>query len=101
MPPSSFPPMRPRIELQRAHDVLMAVLSAEPLRRMLPEELHKPLAMAADCLCWALHQDTGDARGCLHANDFKDLLFWLQHDLAEMGFAWGGSGQDYNIVEED
>lgn len=98
-----FPAMRPQIELQRVHDILTTVLAVKPLREIVPEDLQKPLEMAADCLCWALRHDVATHPES-HASNFADLMFWLEHDLAERDWGFKGSAEKYeveDIVEED
>lgn len=99
--PMTFPPMRPQIELQRVHDLLNFALAAPEVRKQLPDELLPVLAGAADCLCWALHHETGGAgRRCERASQFADLIFWLQHDLAEMGVSQDDRPAEEYIIEE-
>lgn len=101
MAPTKFPPMRPQIELQRVHDLLGFALGEPLLRKRLPDELIAPMTMAADCLCWALHHDVGDGvYSCPHASNFGDLIFWLQHDLAEMGVGQDDRPEEEYIIEE-
>lgn len=100
--PVKFPPMRAQLELQRVHDLLNFALSEPLVRRILPDELLRPLTMAADCLCWALHHDAStDGHRCEHASNFGDLIFWLQHDLAEMGVGQDDRPEEEYIIEED
>lgn len=96
----TFPPMRPQIEVQHAHDLIMDVLSDPEARGALdlPVDLIRPLMVAADVLCWVLHHDVDIHHDC-HASNFADQLFWLRHDLAEAGIEWIHPGEDY-IVEE-
>lgn len=78
----TFPPMRPQIEVQRVHDMLMDALSDRHLREsIIPEDLFGPLAMAADCLCWILHHDT-DVHPDSHAAEFSYIIKLLGEELA-------------------
>jgi hypothetical protein len=98
-----FPPMRPQIELQRVHDILMCVLSTPSLREFIPPGMQRPLAMAADCLCWCLHHDVGshEAPSDSHAVNFGAFMAMLEFSLAERGIGWGGSMEEYNIISAD
>lgn len=95
-----FIPMRPQIELQRVHDVLMNILGDEELHDVFKPGLAGPLMMAADCLCWALHHDADTHRDA-HAANFGKLIYWLEQRLMEKhGMVWEGSSQEYEIEEE-
>jgi hypothetical protein len=53
-----FPPVRPRVEIQRAHDLLTAIALDERLRRDLFEPGRLQVVKASlDSLCWVLHHD--------------------------------------------
>lgn len=70
----TFPPMRPQIEIQRVHDMLMDALSDQRVAAaLIPGELVGPLMMAADCLCWVLHHDVG-ANADSHAENFATII---------------------------
>jgi len=76
--------MRPQMEIRKAHAILAAALALQEeglVPNFLPEELRKPVMMAADCLAWISHS------GCEHAKSFEDFLFWIEHDLSELGIA--------------
>lgn len=93
----TFPPMRPQLELQLVHDLLMDVLSDQRLTEaVLEPELVRPLMLVADCLCWVLHHEHPGS----HASYFAYLLACLKRDLAEMGHRWEPGPEAY-IVEED
>jgi hypothetical protein len=53
-----LPPVRPRAEIQRAHDLLTAVALDEQLRRDLLEPGQLQVITAnLNALCWCLHHD--------------------------------------------
>ena len=51
-------PMRPRCEIQRAHDLLLSIALDDKLRRALFEPGALQIVTAnLDALCWVLHHD--------------------------------------------
>ena len=86
-PPKTFPPMRPQVELQHAHDLLFAILSTPPVAKLIESEFHPALRMALDCLCWSLHHDGDDQHPSSHAANFavmiKDLREWFDEVMEE------------------
>jgi hypothetical protein len=69
--------MRSQDELQRAHDVLLAIVLEEVPNVLLTED-DLPLHAAADTLCWVLQHD--------HNTNFADNLASLQALLAKAGY---------------
>ena len=97
--PATFPPMRPQIELQRVHDMLMTVLGNHGLTvALVPESQLRPLMLATDCLCWALHHDV-DSHPSAHASHFARIIQDLRHDLEEVGYMDDRPESEY-IIEE-
>lgn len=95
-----FPPMRPQVEIQHVHDLLMDVLTDEELIDELDvREMVSPLRLVTDCLCWVLHHDVASHPDS-HASHFADMVHWLREDLAEMGHTWEPGAGGY-IIEED
>lgn len=96
----TFPPMRPQLEIQRLHDLLMNVLSDRRLTQaVLPAEYGPSVAMVADCLCWILHHDV-DVHHDSHASDFAAFLKDLQGSLDEVGFVQDAPPDSEYIIEE-
>lgn len=95
--PVRFPAMRPQLELQRVHDLLNVTLTTPEVRELLPNELLTPLKMTLDCLCWALHHEVLGPMYCEGAPKFADLVFWLEHILADV---MDDAPGEY-IIEED
>jgi hypothetical protein len=83
-----FPPMRPQIELQRAHDLLTEVLRDRPLcEKIFRQEGQQGQAMMAlDSLCWCLgHTLMSDSGRPLGIN-FARLLIELEGALNAGGY---------------
>lgn len=94
----TFPPMRPQVEIQHVHDMLMDVLADGDLRNaLIPREWQRPMMLAADCLCWILHHDVGTHPNS-HATNFASIVQYLREDLADAGHTWDAPGE--YIVEE-
>src|SRR5215475_10518798 len=95
-----YPPMRPQIEVQRLHDLLMGVLSDRRLtEEVIDDEMIGPLRMAADCLCWILHHDV-DVHPDSHAANFASCIRFLREEVERVGYTWvEPPGSEY-IVEE-
>lgn len=69
--------MRDEQEIQRAHDILEAVLLAE-VKIPLGEEDRLMITAATDVLCWILHHD--------HNSVFADNLANLERLIAKAGY---------------
>jgi hypothetical protein len=98
----TFPPMRPQLEVQLQHDILMSLMT-DPrlLRAVVPKEYHAALAMATDALCWVLHHDV-DSHPQSHAGDFAQVLKDVREGLDEIGFTWEPpSDVEYVIRDRD
>ena len=80
-----FPPVRPRVEIQRAHDLLTAIALDERLRRDLFEPGRLQIVKASlDALCWVLHHDHNQTLALtLEALEVK--LNALDYQLVELG----------------
>jgi hypothetical protein len=95
----TYPPMRPQLEIQFQHDMLMTLLSdSRLLQAVVPEEYHASLAMATDCLCWVLHHDV-DSHPHSHASDFAQCLKDIKEGLAAVGFTWEPPPDHEYVVE--
>lgn len=96
----TFPPMRPQLEIQRLHDLLMDVLSRPRLvQAVIPREYVPSLMMAADCLCWILHHDV-DMHADSHASEFAEIIQALRENLEAVGFTQDGPPEGEYIIEE-
>lgn len=69
--------MRSELEIQRAHDMLIALILREVPNPLSPESIHA-LRVACDVLCWALEHD--------HNDTFGRHLAGLEQALASAGF---------------
>lgn len=98
--PTKFPPMRPQLEVQYQHDMLMTLLS-DPrlLQAIVPEDYHPSIAMAADALCWVLHHDV-DTHPDSHASDFAECLKDIKLGLESVGYTQEAPPDRDYIVEE-
>lgn len=81
------PTLRPAIEIQRAHDMMTAVLLNEELRQALfGSETSLALAIAAaDVLCWCLQHT--------HTRKFEGNLAWIEAVLSLHGYEMADSGK--------
>lgn len=57
---NNFPPMRSRDEVQKMHDILIAVVLGEvPVR--FPADVIERMNYSCDVLCWVLQHDHNDS----------------------------------------
>jgi hypothetical protein len=69
-----FPPMRTQEQIQKAHDILLAVAKEPELRTLASKiENTEMLAMAGAALCWALAHDRVEGEES-SAGNFGTLL---------------------------
>jgi hypothetical protein len=95
----TYPPMRPQLEIQFLHDMLLGVYSDPQLvRAVIPEPYRSPLAMVLDCVCWVLHHDT-ESHPNAYAAGFATMMRDLREDLEKLGWDWEPMNGEY-IVEE-
>lgn len=94
----TFPAMRPQIEIQFMHDMLMGMFATKGLAEaVVPREYRGALAMATDCLCWVLRHDV-DAHPHSHAGDFARVLQDVKTDLEKIGWGWEPpEGAEYRV----
>lgn len=97
----TFPPMRPQLEIQHEHDMLMFVMSTpQLLRAIVPPEYRSALAAATDVLCWVLHHDVG-SHPHSHASDFARILKDLKESLNSIpGFMEEEPDGEYIVDQE-
>lgn len=74
--------MRPELEIQRAHDILTAVVLGEVPARPTGPAQEQILKAALDALCWVLEHDKTDEKN--HA--FADNLRFIEEGLTARGF---------------
>ena len=80
--------MRPQMEIQLKHDMLMDLMSNPGLlQAVVPREYHAALAMATDAICWVLHHDV-DSHPHSHASDFAQCLKDIKEGLESAGYTW-------------
>jgi len=69
--------LRTQDEIQRAHDVLMALIDADDIMATMPIGNGVAAAYSLDVLCWVLGHDSNDL--------FSKLLARVESKLAEYG----------------
>jgi len=86
--------VRTVLEIQRAHDILLAVLLGEINAR--PRSAQDELAMsaAANVLCWVLEDDCGSAE------QFRANLAEIEKAAASKGYVLNGPTVTYRIEQQ-
>ncbi|HXA25592.1 MAG TPA: hypothetical protein VNW90_25215 [Acetobacteraceae bacterium] len=96
----TFPPMRPQLEIQLKHDMLMCLMGdSRLLQAIVPRQYHAALAMATDALCWVLHHDV-ESHPHSHAGDFAQCLKDIQEGLESIGGPFEPPPDTEYVVEE-
>jgi hypothetical protein len=92
----NVPTCRDALEIQRAHDILTAVITELPLRHAVlgwNEEALRRLMASADALCWVLGHE--------HNQNFAERLVRIEADLAQQGLGLVDTGTLQTPAEGD
>jgi hypothetical protein len=79
-------PVRPAVEIQRAHDLLHALVTGEFTLAVLSADDLKHLHACLDVLCWVLRHD--------HNKHFAGNLTSVEHELNQAGVVLKQGGQE-------
>jgi hypothetical protein len=74
------PALRPAMEIQRAHDLLVGIILGEVPELEITDEIRDKLSAAASVLCWVLKHD--------HNLRFQELLDALEKAGEKVGYSF-------------